>query len=573
MKNILKKNKIKYIILLMLFFVSLPVKAATLEMALEKNITSVKDDVVVLVTINSEGQDVNTAQATISFPANLLEVTKIDQTSSVFSFWLEQPTFDNRAGTISFVGGSTSGLKGSGLKIMHIAFRVKGSGSGRLGVTNGAITASDGTGSNVYNTSKGLDINIPTTAEFQAVKVERATRAITLAKELPTLLGFSVPFYPDPTKWNNRSSSFQANWAIGSDVTRAGIILNKEPVFTPPPSAEALSGNKIFGALTDGVWYLHLRTENNIGWSPTLHYRIAVDTAPPTPFKITSVDGFKTGNPSPIINFSSSDLVSGIDNYNIRLDGKDTSATSSTSYRFSPLLPGVHYLVVTATDKAGNSISQTSTLDITPISSPVITYFNRKIIVDEGEIVAGGTVSVGNEVVVQVQNAQKQIVAEQTVPADSKGGWNVTISKSLSVGDYHLLATARDKNMASSFPVSSDIISVQQRPALVIGSIEVSQAWFFVIMIIVLLGSFGVGWFSYRSWRGQLERKVVIARRDVVNIIENLDKEIDKILKDSKKEEISKSDFVNMKYSLEKMKESLEKAGRYVVENIKEICN
>jgi len=571
MKNIFKKNQIKYIILLMLFFVSLPVKAATLEMALEKNITSVKDDVVVLVTINSEGQDVNTAQATISFPANLLEVTKIDQTSSVFSFWLEQPTFDNRAGTISFVGGSTSGLKGSGLKIMHIAFRVKGSGSGRLGVTNGAITASDGTGSNVYNTSKGLDINIPTTAEFQSVKVERATQAITLAKELPVLLGFSVPFYPDPTKWNNRSASFQASWAIGSDATRAGIVLNKEAVSTPSPSTEALSGSKIFGALADGVWYLHLRTENNIGWSPTLHYRIAVDTAPPMPFKITSVDGFKTGNPSPTINFSSSDLVSGIENYTIRMDGKVVLATSSTKYIFSPLLPGVHELVVTATDKAGNSISQTSSLEITPISSPVISYVNRKIIVDEGEIVAGGTVSAGSEVLIQVQNAKKQIVAEQTVPVDNNGVWNVTISKSLSVGDYHLLVTARDKKMASSFPVSSDTISVQQRPALVIGSIEVSQVWFFVGLIFILIASFGVGWFSYHTWKGQLGRKVIIARRDVVNIIENLDKKIDVLLENLKEGDISKSDFTNMEYSLKKMKESLEKASRYVVDSIKEI--
>jgi len=554
-----------------MFLFALPARAATLELALEKSITSAKEDIAVLVAINSEGQDVNTAQATISFPASLLEVTKIDRSSSVFSFWLQEPSFDNAKGTIRFAGGAISGFNGSSLKLMRISFRVKGSGSGRLGITDGAITASDGTGSNVYTTAKGLDINIPTTAQFEAVKVESAQRAATIAKELPARLGLDVPFYPDSTKWNNRSASFQAKWLINSDTAKAAVALNKNQNFTPDASAEALIGSKIFPALEDGIWYIHLRVANNIGWSPTLHYRLAVDTTPPASFKITSNSGFSTGDPKPTISFSSSDLVSGIKEYAIKLDGAVVATTDKTTYQFNPILPGTHQLVVSAIDNAGNATSQTESLEILPITSPEITYVSRQVNTEDGEITAGGTSVSAVEVVAQIQNSQKQIVAEQVAPVDTNGNWSVIFNNPLTKGNYYLIVTARDKNMASSFPVTSDSIKVRPKPVLTLGSLRLTQTWFFIILIIVLLGSFGLGYFTYRKWKGQLGRRVVIAQRDVVNAFDNLEKDVDKLLNEYNGEKITKSEVNEMKSILKNMKESIKKFHQYVVDNIREI--
>ena len=569
--KISKKIKYCFLIIILCFLSFNKVNAATLELALEKDITSAQSDIVVLVTMNTEDQDVNTAQATISFPSSLLEVTKIDKTDSVLSFWLQEPIYDNSKGTINFIGGSTSGFKGPSLKIMKIDFKVKGSGSGRLGITNGAITASDGTGTNVYNTAKGLDITIPTTADFQAVKVERATQAITLAKKLPAIPSVDVPFYPDPTKWNNRSSSFQAKWSIGSDIIKAGIALDKSPSTVPLASAEALTGMKVFPALADGVWYLHLRLSNNVGWSPVLHYRIALDTTPPSSFNITSIDTFKTINSKPTINYKSSDLVSGINNYVIKLDGVIVVTTNKNTYQFSPLLPGVHSLVVEAIDNTNNSTSETQSLEILPIESPIISYVSRQVIVDEGNITAGGTSSAKGEVLIKIENSQKQVVFDQTLPVDNNGNWNIIINKSLAVGDYYLLVTARDENMASSFPVSSKTINIKQKPLLVLGGIEITQTWFFIILIIILLCSFAAGWFSYYKWRGQLERRTIIAQRDVSNILDNLSIDINKLLKNYSNGNLSESDKSEMEFTLKKMKSNLEKSQSYIVNNIREI--
>ena len=565
------KIKIGLLVLIFGFLFSFRVQAATLDLVLEKNITSVKDDVNVLVSINSENQDVNTAQATISFPIDLLEVTAIDRTDSIFSFWLKEPTFDNTKGTISFVGGSISGVNGPGLKIMHIAFKVKGSGTGRLGITDAAITASDGTGANVYNTAKVLDINIPTTAQFQAVQLQQSQQQATLAKKLPAQPTLGIPFYPDPTKWNNRSASFQANWKISSDISKAAISLDKNSSSTPLESAEALTGSKIFPALVDGISYLHLRLANNVGWSSTLNYRLAIDTTPPNSFKITNSDSFKTNNPKPTINFGSSDLTSGISNYIIRLDGVNVATINTTTYQFAPLLPGIHKITVVAVDNAGNSTSQTESLEILPIEAPVITFVNRQIIVNEDRVNAGGTALPNTEVIVQVQNSQKQIVAEQIAPVDANGNWTITINKILIIGDYQLLVRTQDKNMASSFPVTSDTIKVISKPMLILGNVNITQAEFFIILILILLGSFGAGWFGFRKWRAQLDRRVVIAQRDVVNILNNSKNDIEKLLNNYTDGTLSKSDLAEMEDVLKKMKDNFEKSYRYIVENIREI--
>ncbi|MFZ3057634.1 MAG: hypothetical protein WA092_01165 [Minisyncoccales bacterium] len=565
--------KIKYAFLILMFgfIFSLPAEAATLELGLEKDITSPNDDVIVLVTINSDGQDVNTAQATISFPANLLEVTKIDRINSVFSFWLEEPSYDNGRGSISFVGGSTSGFSGASLKVMQVSFRVKGSGTGRLGVTNAAITASDGTGSNVYTTAKGLDIDIPATSEFESVILEKEKTDATIASILPAQIIPTVSFYSDPTKWNNRSASFQASWNIGSDVIMVGEALNQIANFIPEARADALLGSKIFPALDDGVWYLHLRASNNIGWGPTSHYRLAIDTMPPNSFEITSDSTFKTNNPKPTINFVSSDLVSGIKNYTISLDGSIIATVSSSRFTFEPLLPGTYRLVVMATDNAGNSTSQTETLEILPIESPQITYVSRKVIIEEEGITAGGIALSDTEVIIQVQNSKEQIVDEQTIPVDGSGAWNIVINKELKSGDYYLLVRARDKNMASSFLVVSEVIKVRPHPVLTLGSLEVNQTWFFIILIIILVSSFSFGWYSNYRWRQKLDQRAIIAQRDVINVFENLRNDINKLLKSFSDGTISKGEESEIVYILKIMLERLEKANRYIVDNIRKI--
>ncbi|MCX6712519.1 MAG: cohesin domain-containing protein [Candidatus Vogelbacteria bacterium] len=547
-------------------------EAATFDLSLEKEITSSKDDIVVIVSVNSDGKDVNAAQAKISFPTSLLEVSKVDRADSVFSFWLEEPTFANDKGTVSFVGGSTSGFTGSSLKVMKIAFRVKGSGKGQVGVTDGAITASDGSGSNVYSSAKGLDINIPTTAEFASVKLERSVRQAELVKILPKKPDLNVPYYSDPTKWQNRSASFQATWLIGSDVSQAGIALDNSPSTNPSASGEALTGSKVFPALADGVYYLHLRLANNIGWGTTNHYRLAIDTKPPSSFKIVSAGGLKINSATPALDFASSDTGSGIDHYDIYGDNQLVTTTASSSLRLPPTRPGNRQIKVVATDRANNSTSQILNLEILPITSPTIASFSRQVVVDEENLTANGTALPEAKIIAQVFNASNQVVVEQLVPTDTAGKWDLVLNKALPIGKYHLVITAQDTNLNMSLPVLSGTIAVRNRPLLMIGSIAITATFFYLAIILLLAGAFAGGWGLERWFSRRRRERIIIAERDVANAFTIFRKDVEKVKKGIKAVEIEdsakKSELIAL---LDGLIKSNDKLMPYLKENISDI--
>lgn len=107
------------------------------------------------VRIDSEGQGFNAAQATILFPKDIFEVRSLDFSpqATIFNFWLEEPKFSNQEGNVTFVGGTTSGIVGASVPILKITFKAKGTGQADIVVSDAAITASDGSGTNILSTT------------------------------------------------------------------------------------------------------------------------------------------------------------------------------------------------------------------------------------------------------------------------------------------------------------------------------------------------------------------------------------------------------------------------------------
>src|SRR3989344_739889 len=86
---------------------------------------SVGDIISTSVFVNTEGIAINNADAVISFPAALLEVVSLNKSGSIFSLWVEEPSFSNSAGTVSFNGGlPTPGFNGSAGKGIKNVFLV-----------------------------------------------------------------------------------------------------------------------------------------------------------------------------------------------------------------------------------------------------------------------------------------------------------------------------------------------------------------------------------------------------------------------------------------------------------------
>ena len=56
------------------------------------------------VYVSSADQAMNAASGVISFPQDKIEVVSLSKTSSIFSLWVQEPSFSNSAGTVNFEG-------------------------------------------------------------------------------------------------------------------------------------------------------------------------------------------------------------------------------------------------------------------------------------------------------------------------------------------------------------------------------------------------------------------------------------------------------------------------------------
>ncbi len=537
------------------------------------------------IKISTETQEsLNAAQATINFPPRLLSVEKIDREDSVFRFWLQEPKFDNEAGAISFIGGTTGGVSGASLGVLKITFRTKAVGSAELFFNDSAITANDGRGTNILTEAEGSAfaiseliapvVPVALTSPGAVIEIPKPTpivRKSAPAKKLPERPAPDVPLYPDASAWYNISAPFLAKWTLPDDVDGVSTLISRGSTAIPPPSSDGLFDNKIFAPLGDGISYLHIRFRNNVGWGPTAHYRLAIDTKPPIPFSIFILEGSPTDQPKLTITFPTGDELSGIKEYLVKIDDGEFVSTDH-SFLISPLQkPGKHSVLVRAVDHAKNFSENNLEIEILPIASPLITSISRDVFVGEGELEISGITIPNASIILLVKRNSGRIIFSTTVNADVNGSWEVKIDQPLKKGKYFVEATAQDARGALSLPTQSDLIRVRERPLLTIAGFEITQFWFFIGLLSILLFGFAIGWFSYSAWRRQLNRRAIIAQRDVANLFATIKQDLEKVLASYADKRLDQREISEIEFIINRLKDNLEKAQNHVLENIKEI--
>lgn len=362
--------------LLFVFVLPGTASAASYNLTTDKETFSVGDTFNVDVKIESADVGINAAQASITFPKDTVQVTSIDKSTSAFDFWLQGPSFSNDTGSVNFIGGSQSGISGKALEVLRITFKVKGAGAVGIIFSDGAVTASDGSGTNVLTAMNGLQLTSVTSQTSVVIKPPQIVRPAVAATGLPPKPVLTVPLYPDPAAWYAGVSKFIVQWDLPREVTDVATVVDQRPTFDPTTS-EGLFNNKTFSPLSDGIWYLHVRFKDSIGWGPTTHYRIGIDSAPPLSFTVTSPDGLATANVAPTIAYATNDQPSGVQDYRIVIDGTVATTTTLTKYTLPPQQPGNHSLVVQAVDRAGNVTESRVNVDILEI--PLITIAGIRI--------------------------------------------------------------------------------------------------------------------------------------------------------------------------------------------------
>lgn len=491
-----------------LIFSARAANAATLYFSPSSGNFTVGNIFTINVLVNTESVAINNAEAVINFPSNLLEIVSISKSGSVFSLWVEEPTFSNSAGTLSFNGGvPTPGFNGTAGKALGAVFRVKKAGSASLVFSSAAVRANDGYGTNVFRTGAQALFNL--ISEEKALPPEE--------KILPPVVGgtpeapqISSPTHPDSEKWySNNDPEFI--WKLPSDMTAVRLLYDKYPtsrpsvIYSPPISKKQLENIK------DDIWYFHVQFRNANGWGEISHFRFQIDTEKPERFDIREVVRSDLTEPKVKFIFDASDKTSTIDHYEIQILSNGSPQVwqddGSHSYETPVLKPGRHTLIAKAVDKAGNSLTNSTEFIIEALESPVITEYPKQLPSGESLVVKGTTKYANAQTTVWFEQKGEE-AKSQIVRNDANGNFTLIADIKLKDGIYKVWAEVIDERDARSNPSEKVTISVEPTAFIKLGSQAISLLAVvipLVALIFILLFIIWYGWHKFASFRKKLK--------------------------------------------------------------------
>jgi hypothetical protein len=553
----------------------------------------------VSVKIKTDGDEtLNGAQAKITFDANLLQVVSISKENSLFNLWIQDPAYSNADGTIDFIGGVSGGISGDSLQGIKISFKAKSEGTANLSVNQdeSQITANDGLGTNILTQVLGAifkitaappppvvkpgvpppPVVVPTPPIAQVPPPIQIVRPVIISKKLPITPELQITLYPNPEQWYNKSVSFLAQWPLPEDITGIVSSINKNSSdILKSPKSEGLFENKVFPPVEEGINYLHIAYENTAGRGKPTNYKLAIDTTPPLSFEVTAKEGSSTSNAQPTLTFATDDQLSGIDYYQIKIPGFDPIITKETSYKLPLLSPGNYRVSVKAFDKAGNASESILQLNILPIASPEILFFNKIIYLGTDSLSVKGTALPNSKVLISIKKLTGETFFSSVSSANDRGYWEAVLTPSFKTETYYLEAKTQDQQGALSLPVKSTFIEVKEKPVFALAGFEISLQMLLGAIIFILLSGFLAGFLFFKGKEKKRSEKVglniVVAEKDILAMLATLNEDLEKINRVFEDNKVTKSEVIESKTYLKRVKEELDKAKKYIIEEIEEI--
>ncbi len=361
--------------------------AATLSLTPASGTLSTIDSVSVSVIIDSEGKDVNVGEAEITFDPALLQVTNINKEGSAFNLWTVEPTFSNEKGTVTFSGGSPSPFNGKKAVIV-INFKPVKPGEATVAFAKGSVLAADGKGTDVASAKNGAKYTIIEGSPEGGSAASPAEEEETSSTAPPAPLISSL-VYADSNKWYKEING-DFSWNLPDDVDNIRLSIDGKPESTPPTNKTIdVTGKYQAKNLPEGHNYLHVMFHNDTGWGKVGHYEFKIDKTPPVAFTVEIKQA--TGTDPGLALFSATDTLSGIDHYEISVDGGSPSPVkpdqlSPEGYAIPKQIIGDHKLSVKAVDKAGNATEASGTLSFKGTEPPPLTEEEKAAAAAKGGI-------------------------------------------------------------------------------------------------------------------------------------------------------------------------------------------
>jgi hypothetical protein len=456
----------------------------------------------VSVDVNTQGKTINNAEAVITFPTDLVEVSSINSGGSIFTLWVEQPAFSNSSGLITFNGGVPNpGYTGSSGHILSIQFRSKASGTAVFSFASAAIRENDGLGTNIISgqTSASISITEQNTPATNLIETQTLSNSSQI-----TNVEITSPTFPDSSKWYNQSSGI-FSWKLPQGATASQTSLDKISGSLPrvlrKPAVSTISVDKI----QEGVWYFKARFQNAGGWSKVFSYKIQVDTTPPDSVVIAT----SSGN-IPVV--SAHDALSGLDYFMAQIDSgqpvKIIPLGNETPINITGVSPGVHSVKITAYDLAGNPATASADVEFKQPQEARITNYSESI--REGERISAYGTGPANSPINIVLISPDGIARTYTVNSASAGGFSFQSEPIAGIGFYDMRAQYIKLDGSLGAESVTVKISVIASAATKFGSVlkSVSRVVTASNIIIVILSILCIlGWLNYFALKKNTKQK------------------------------------------------------------------
>ncbi len=521
MNNILHskptRNILKTFWVLTLFFsLAFFAEAATLSLSPSTGVYQSGSTFTARVLVNTQGQAINAADATLSFNPRELSVVSVTRAGSIFNLWVAEPTFSNGAGTISFSGGLPSGYTGGAGNVMTVTFRAVGSGPAKVNFSNGSVLANDGRGTNVLTSMNGGSYTISSasaTPEPEVV-VEYVPPANT-----PGAPQITSNTHPNPDGWSSESTA-ALSWDVPAGITGVRTLLDDRPSTIPTKVYDEPIDSISIEDLDEGVSYFHIQFRNADGWGKVTHYRLAVDTERPESFEITQSEENDYSNPIQTLQFSATDASSEVKRFKIKIDSNEpyefVDELGSSTHELPSLEPGYHTVIVEAFDEAGNSIVSSYSFTILAFDKPLFTEYPNEINNQVIPVIKGQT-RPNSEVTVSLQKVGQE-PSQYKISSNESGEFVFIPEGTLTQGVYELSAVSVDSYGAVS--ERSDIvkIAVQQPGYVRLGSIAISVLSIIIpLLALLILGVFGT-WYLWMYF-ARFRKKVQVESTEALDIL------------------------------------------------------
>lgn len=568
--------KIYKIILLLLFLGMFPfgTEAATLYFSPSSGSHLVDSVLSVSVYVSSADQAINAASGVISFPSDKLEIVSLSKSGSIFSLWVQEPSFSNSPdggqGAVNFEGVVLNpGFTGSSGKIITANFRVKAPGVAILSFSSGLALANDGQGTDILKSLGSAQFSLDSAGPTVPVSTTP-----TIAYGTPSAPQIFSPTHPDPNTWYAKKDAL-FKWEIPDDVTAIRLSFGELPRSTPTTVYEPTVSEKELSNLVDGIQYFHAQLSNAKGWGEISHFRFQIDTEKPNYFNITEIPRADIFEPKASFIFDARDKTSGIDHYEIKIDGEDIIVwrdDKSKTYATPVLGAGKHTLIAKAVDKAGNTLMSAAEFAVEALEPPKITEYPKEL-PSGGILVAKGATYPDSQVKIWLQK-EKDDAKSFTVKSGQDGKFIFISDEKLKDGVYKLWAEVVNDKGAKSQPSDKLAIRVTPSAFLRIGSWAVN---FFAVLIpllallIVTIMLIWYGWHKFLILKGQVRKEVGEAESELHRSFDFLREDLQKQIKSFEKIRSERYLTEEEENTLKQLKKDLDDSEKSVGKEIEDI--